>query len=103
MVDLDGTYSYSKTVATRLNNNFSNALVYPNPTTDALNIKLTQALTMNTSMVITDIAGRLLKQQNISRGQLSITVDVASLPAGRYFIRINDQQAVINQSFVIIK
>jgi endonuclease I len=103
MVDLDGTYSYSKTVATRLNNNFSNALVYPNPTTDALNIKLTQALATGTTLVITDVTGRLLKQQNVSRGQFTISVDVATLPAGRYFIKIRDQQAVINQSFVIIK
>jgi hypothetical protein len=103
MVDLDGTYSYSKTVATRLNNNFSNALVYPNPTTDALNIKLTQALATGTTLVITDVTGRLLKQQNVSRGQFTISVDVATLPAGRYFIKIRDQQAVINESFVIIK
>jgi hypothetical protein len=103
MIDADGRFSYSTTVATRLNNNFSNALVYPNPTSAALNIKLTQALTTNTTLVITDVTGRLLKQQNISRGQFSINVDVAALPAGRYFIKINDQQAVINQSFIIIK
>jgi hypothetical protein len=103
MIDADGRFSYSTTVATRLNNNFSNALVYPNPTSASLNIKLTQALTTNTTLVIMDVTGRLLKQQNISRGQFSINVDVAALPAGRYFIKINDQQAVINQSFIIIK
>ncbi len=103
MIDADGRFNYSKTVATRLNNNFSNALVYPNPTSAALNIKLTQALTTNTTLVITDVTGRLLKQQNISRGLFSINVDIATLPAGRYFIKINDEQAVINQSFVIIK
>ncbi len=103
MIDVDGASGYSKTVATRLNNNFSNALVYPNPASDALNIKLTQALTANTSIVITDVTGRLVKQQNVTRGQFSINLDVASLLAGRYFIKIKDQQSVINQSFVIIK
>ena len=103
MIDIDGTYSYSKTIPVRLNNNFSNALVYPNPTTGPLNIRLTQAIKANTSLVVTDVAGRTVQQQQVNKGVFSISLEVSKLPAGRYFIRINDDQDVIRQSFVIIK
>ncbi len=103
MIDIDASYSNSKTVAVRLNNNFSNALAYPNPTLGKLNVKLSEALKANTSLTITDLAGRVVIQQSLSRGQFTVDIDVQHLPAGRYFIRINDMNAVINQSFVVIK
>lgn len=103
MIDIDASYRNSKTVAVRLNFDFSNALVYPNPTFGMLNIKLVKAVTSNTTLVITDIAGRMVKKQSLVKGQLSIDMDVRSLAAGRYFIKINDQNSVINQSFVVIK
>ena len=103
MIDIDGSFRNSKTVVVKLNSNFYNAIVYPNPTMGLLNIKLTDAITSNTNIKVTDITGRLVMQQKIAKGQLSIDMDVHSLPSGRYFIKINDLQSVINQSFVIIK
>ena len=103
MIDIDGTYSYSKILPVRLNNNFTNALVYPNPTTGPLNIRLTEAIKTNSSLVVTDVAGRVVKKQLVNKGVFSIDLEVSRLPAGRYFISINDQQNIIRQSFVIIK
>ena len=103
MIDIDGTHKYGKTIAVRLNNDFSNALVYPNPTMSQLQVKLITPLASNTMIVITDISGRTVKQQRLVKGQYSIDLNVQSLPAGRYLIKINDQQSVINQSFVVIK
>lgn len=103
MIDIDGTFSYSKTLPVRLNNNFTNALVYPNPTTGPLNIRLTDAIRANSNLVVTDVTGRVVKQQQVNKGVFSISLEVNKLPAGRYFISINDQQNVIRQSFVIIK
>lgn len=45
MIDIDGKFSYSKVIPIRLNNNFFNAQVYPNPTKGNLTIKLQKALT----------------------------------------------------------
>jgi endonuclease I len=103
MVDIDGSFKMSKTIAVKLNSNFSNALVYPNPAVGQLQVKLITPLATNTSLVITDITGRIVKQQSLLKGQLSIDVNVQSLPAGRYLVKINDQQSVINQSFIVIK
>ena len=103
MIDIDGTFSYTKTVAVRLNNNFSNALIYPNPARGGLQVKLTEAIASNTILMVTDVTGRMVIKQNLMKGQFSINLNVHSLPPGRYFIKINDQQSVINQSFVVIK
>ena len=103
MIDIDGSFSYSKTLPVRLNNNFSNALVYPNPTNGPLSIKLTDVIKTNTNLVVTDITGRTVKQQQVSRGTFSINLDVSELPGGRYFISINDMQNQIRQSIVVIK
>lgn len=103
MIDIDGEFSNSKIIASRIANNFSTALVYPNPTKENLTIKLQQALTENSSLLIADISGRVLMQQQVVNGQRNINLDVRYLPAGRYLIKISNNSQIINQSFVIIK
>ena len=103
MIDIDGSFNYSKTIAIRLNNNFSNALVYPNPTMGTLQITLTEAIASNTTLIVTDVTGRVVKQKNIMKGVFSINLEAQSLTNGRYFIKINDGKSLINQSFVVIR
>lgn len=103
MIDIDGKFSNSKTIAVKISTNFSNALVYPNPTKSNLVVKLQQALIENSSLVIADLSGRILMQQQVVSGQKIIDLDVSQYPAGRYFIKISNHNELINQSFVIIK
>ncbi len=103
MIDIDGKFNNSKTIALRIAANFSNALVYPNPTKGNLTIKLQQSLTENSRLVITDLSGRTLTQQQVAKGQRNIELDLQHFLAGRYFIKISNHSEIINQSFVIIK
>ena len=103
MIDLDGKFEHSKIASVRLNNNFSNAIVYPNPTFGKLNIKLDEALLSAGTLQIVDVAGRNVKQQAVQSGTVNIGLDVNNLTAGRYFIKIITGNEVINQSFVVIK
>jgi endonuclease I len=103
MIDIDGRFSNSKIVSVRIANNFSNALVYPNPTKEKLTVKLQKPLTENSQMLIADISGRFVMQQPVTKGMKLIDVNVIHLPAGRYFIKISNYSEIINQSFVIIK
>lgn len=103
MIDIDGKFSYSKTIAVRLNGNFSNALVYPNPAKGDLNIKLQNALTENSQLTVADLSGRILMQQQVPPGQISVALNVSKLPPGRYFIKISNHTELIRQSFVVIK
>jgi endonuclease I len=103
MIDIDGKFSNSKVVSVRIANNFSNAQVYPNPTKDKLVVKLQQALTENSQMLIADLSGRIVMQQQVTGGQRNIDLILNHLPPGRYFIKLSNSNELINQSFVIIK
>ncbi|MEO7306060.1 MAG: endonuclease [Ferruginibacter sp.] len=103
MIDIDGQFSNSKTVALRISNNFSNALIYPNPAKEKLTVKLQQALTANSQLVISDLSGRTVSRQQVAAGQKIIALELSRFAAGRYFIRISNNSELINQSFVIIK
>lgn len=103
LVDMDGSFSYSPVEAVRLNNNISNAIVYPNPSAGPVKISLTQALKNNTQLRVVDVAGRVVKTFSANKGVYSIDINVSGLSAGRYFILLNDQQQVIRQSLVVIK
>jgi endonuclease I len=103
MIDADGKYTYSKTVVVKLNNNLSNAIVYPNPTAENLNIKLQQTLSANSKLLITDVAGRTIKQALIAAGTTNLHLDVKQLPAGRYFIKLYNNSQIITESFIVIK
>ncbi len=103
MIDIDGKFSNSKIVTVRIANNFSNAQVYPNPTKEKLVVKLQQPLTETSQLIIADISGRLVMQQQVTKGVKIIDVSVNHLPAGRYFIKLSNSNELINQSFVIIK
>ncbi|MCY7290741.1 MAG: T9SS type A sorting domain-containing protein, partial [Ferruginibacter sp.] len=103
MIDADGKFKNSNIIAVKLNKNFSNALVYPNPTIGELNIQLYKPLFTNSTLQVLDVTGRMIKQQNISANNLNIKLDVENLSAGRYFIKITNNRQVINESFVVIK
>ena len=103
MIDIDSKFNYSKTIAIRLNDNFSNAQAYPNPTRGGLTIKLQHALTENSNLIIADLSGRIVLQQQASIGQKNIDLNVSKFPAGRYFIKLSNSTELIHQSFVIIK
>lgn len=103
MIDQDGKFENSKIVAIKLNNNLSNALVYPNPTADALNIKLYQVLQANSTLQVLDVTGRIVKQLTINFNTVNINLDVNSFTTGRYFVKIVNDKQIINESFVIMK
>lgn len=103
MIDIDGRFTYSKVVPVRLNKFTSNATVYPNPTAGLLNIRFTTAIVSNTQLLLTDVTGRLVMIAPLNKGALNVDIDLKRLPAGRYFIKINDDQNVIHQSVVVAK
>jgi len=103
MIDIDGKFSYSKIIPVRINENFSNALVYPDPTRGKLAIRLSTPLTEAGNLILADLSGRILMQQQVSSSQTIVDLDVSRFPAGRYFIKISNHNELIRQSFVIIK
>ncbi|MFT3980214.1 MAG: endonuclease [Ferruginibacter sp.] len=103
MIDIDGSFSYSNIIPVRLNNNFTNALVYPNPSYGPVKIRLTEALRSNSRLFITDVTGKVVKEMQVAKGVFSIDLNVQQLASGRYFIMMNDGYQAIRQSLVVIK
>ncbi len=85
MVDKDGRYSYSKTVAVQVVN-IKSLRVYPNPASDALYIETSRS-NENAIIQIIDLAGKKVKEQKlVLTGNTS--VDISNLPKSIYKILI---------------
>jgi hypothetical protein len=76
----------------------SNLKIYPNPTTDLLNITTNNGFA-NASVYITDMSGRtVLKKHGIS-GQ-SATIDLFTLSNATYIVKIEDEGKVSSSKFI---
>ncbi len=94
-VDKDGNFSYSSIVILRSPVNNWEAEVNPNPFTDKINLKIESAIQDKATVIITDLSGRQLYQQNISiaAGNNSFEINkAAQFSNGTYFISIFSTQ-----------
>ena len=79
-------------------NVLSNAVVYPNPASDVINISLKNEL-VNTEVSIVDAMGRVVLNQSIDNDFVSL--DVADLEDGIYFVKISNGDVVETKTVVI--
>jgi Secretion system C-terminal sorting domain len=65
MVDNDGTFTYSKTIAFKSQDKTSGIIAfYPNPVTNALNVVLTNTNYKTATVSLVDITGRIILTQS---------------------------------------
>ncbi len=102
MIDTDGKFAYSKIVTERLKNVY-NTIIYPNPTNNFVNIQLSKVIAEQSFIMVSDVAGRIVKKQLVPPSQNNIFIDVENLSAGRYFIQLSNGIQLSQKSFVIIK
>lgn len=88
MVDKDGSAVYSKIVSVSSNAKSISAIIYPVPAVNYIIIKTNGAQYINSTATIYDNAGRLLKTIVISSAEQN--TDVSKMPAGMYYIKLND-------------
>lgn len=100
MVDADGRFTYSKTVAIRVDGN-SNALqIFPNPAKGILHVQVPGS-NENAMLIITDMTGRKVKQQKINgSGNTSFSIDIDDLPKGTYNLLLKGKSLNEHQKFV---
>jgi hypothetical protein len=103
MVDADGKFTYSKMVSVRLNTNAGVISIYPNPAVNDVNILLQNALQENAVVKITDVTGRDVLEQTLATAQNNIKLKVNHLPPGRYFLSVISTDAILHESFVIVR
>ncbi len=81
-----------------LKNPENNAVVYPNPCQDALNIKFSHAPVKAALITLTDITGHII--QSTSQNSKLITLNTAGLAKGIYLLNILMDNKVINKKIV---
>ncbi len=74
--------------------NVSNAMVYPNPVADKLNIVTNLQMAQNGTIQIFDETGKMVStgERNFTAGQQSVEINAASLHSGIYFVKIQLQK-----------
>jgi Secretion system C-terminal sorting domain/Fibronectin type III domain len=100
----DTTFSFTagsaaKSIATNVANEVS---VYPNPTSDELNIDVVMDNETMTTVKVMDMSGRVVKQIQASTiiGQNNIKISLAELTAGLYTIQVINNDKLMNVSRV---
>lgn len=76
------------------------AIVYPNPTTNKLTLKIDNYTTENLSIQLYDVLGKVILQQKITQKETPITME--KLQAANYFLNVSDNSKSI-KTFKIIK
>ena len=98
MVNIDGSFEYSKVIAMKLNCDRSEIVVYPNPVTDILNINITNAQDNETQASLFDNAGRLVHTKNLISG--TNTIDMTRFSKGVYLLTLKNNSGIQNIKIV---
>ena len=89
-VDLDGSYTYSNMINIINNSEFYQASVYPNPSTNLINIYINNP-SGNSYIIIYDALGQLMTNQTLTEiKEQKIAIDISSYANGMYYISISD-------------
>ena len=97
LLDVSGKISYSNTVVVRLSKN-TNVKLWPSPFSDIINLSLYSDVNTNAVINITDAGGkRMLSQKTlITKGANQVNIsNLATLPAGVYFLQMKNEDKII--------
>lgn len=100
-----GAYEFNSTTTSMLEKNeLNNAVfVYPNPTSNAVNILFTMFETENVIVYLSDINGRLIntiEKGIIEKGNHNYQIDISELENGIYLLNINSDKGKQIRKFV---
>ena len=91
MVDLDGKFVYSKTVAVTADDNAVPLVIYNNPFTDMIRLKVNVSRAQNLNLTVSDILGKTYLRQSIQAqaGDNLVNLQPAVIGgSGMYILRI---------------
>ena len=74
--------------------------LYPNPASDNATLDI-NGLNQDAKIVISDLQGRILSQDNITAGTTRYTINVSEMSSGVYYIRIITDNVVSTQKLIV--
>ncbi|MBK5285074.1 MAG: T9SS type A sorting domain-containing protein [Bacteroidia bacterium] len=74
--------------------------VFPNPVTDEINIVSPLCMGENVKIILTDVAGKKIREEDFVIPEQKMTIAMRSLPAGVYLLAILNNERAINKLIV---
>ena len=101
-VDIDGKYTYSQVIALQLDKRDIELFVSPNPAKDILQVQTGNNISGNSSLLITDVSGRVLYKKEIIllQGSNNVPVNISLLNPGMYIVRLVNQGNSFIKQFI---
>jgi hypothetical protein len=102
LADADGSFKFSNVLRVKAGSKtLSLNSVYPAVASSTVNLQISSDKKAIASLEITDVTGRLLKRQTLalSEGIVTYPVDISSLSAGSYFVRIASDEEILTGRF----
>lgn len=91
-----------KSIITSLDKNvlgLKDLSIYPNPTSEFLNLEF-EALLKPFTLDIIDAVGRVYENKNIASGTQQVSVNISALRSGTYFVRLRSENELTHRSFI---
>ena len=98
-VDFDGKYEYSKIISLNIICNKNWAVIYPNPTTQIINVNISTLNKLPTTVVLYDAMGKKILSQLLQNGINKI--DVSKIALGIYTLTFSENTGIKNSSIII--
>lgn len=93
-------YSYSGVLSVDNYSNDESILLYPNPSSDKLYVKLNRIFEEG-SLSITNVIGKQILQQKVLKNNLLVEVDISNIKQGVYFVTIiSDSRKMKHVKFI---
>ena len=104
LLDLDGTYSYSKTIVIKTNRSSERITVYPNPTSGISTVQFKWTGNAVGLLKLTDGGGRVVYERLIQfrRGDTSVPINIENLPGGLYTISVEINKTVVAREKLVL-
>jgi hypothetical protein len=101
IIDKNGSFTYSKTIAVMLKNNNSTLNIFPNPVKETVFVQIAATKAETVTIQVGDMMGRILQQEitKVSVGNNSFSVNASSLTRGTYVLLVKSADGVQQKQF----
>jgi hypothetical protein len=77
------------------------AKLYPNPTTNELNLVLGQTMAAEAQVQIINLQGQVVNQLRMAKGASVLQIDTRNLPSGTYFLQLRTVEGILSEKFIV--
>jgi len=102
IMDKNGSYAYSHTIAVSFKNSGSQFSIFPNPVKETVFVQVTATKSEMITIHVADMMGRILQQEimNVSVGNNSFSINASSLKSGTYLLLVKSMDGVQQKQFI---